>query len=63
MAKEEDRHAGKRENVWFPFAEHEAMLEAMTTIRETNKSNFIRSAVRNFIKAINEQTNNEQKGE
>ena len=55
MAKEEDRHAGKRENIWFPFDEHSAMLEAMAELRETNKSNFIRSAVKNFIKAINEQ--------
>ena len=55
MAKEEDRHAGKRENIWFPFDEHLAMLKAMEELRETNKSNFIRSAVKNFIKAINEQ--------
>lgn len=55
MAKEEDRHAGKRENIWFPFDEHSAMLKAMAELRETNKSNFIRSAVKNFIKAINEQ--------
>lgn len=55
MAKEEDRHVGKRENVWFPYDEHRAMLTAMEVIKEQNKSNFIRSAVKNFIKAINEQ--------
>ena len=55
MAKEEDRHVGKRENVWFPYDEHRAMLTAMEAIKEQNKSNFIRSAVKNFIKAINEQ--------
>ncbi len=55
MPKEEDRHIGKRENVWFPYKEHKAMLTAMDAIKETNKSNFIRSAVKNFIDAINEK--------
>lgn len=55
MPKSEDRHTGTRENIWFPFSEHEAMLEAMKEIKESNKSNFIRSAVRNFIKALHEQ--------
>lgn len=49
--KEEDRHIGKRENIWFPYEEHAAMLRAMEELKERNKSNFIRSAVRNFIKA------------
>lgn len=55
MAKEDDRHIGTRENIWFPWAEHEAMLEAMALLKETNKSNFIRSAVKNFAKAIKEE--------
>ena len=55
MPKEEDRHIGKRENIWFPYTEHKAMLTAMETIKETNKSNFIRSAVKNFINAIREK--------
>ncbi len=54
MPKESDRHVGKRENVWFPLDEHKAMLTAMAAIHETNKSVFIRSAVRNFIEALNE---------
>ena len=54
MAKEQDRHLGKRENVWFPFEEHAEMLRAMDAIKEPNKSVFIRSAVHNFIKALNE---------
>ena len=54
MPKETDRHIGHRENVWFPLDEHESMLEAMQTIRETNKSVFIRTAVRNFIKMLKE---------
>ncbi|MBO7687255.1 MAG: hypothetical protein J6V72_12765 [Kiritimatiellae bacterium] len=58
MPKEDDRHLGKRENVWFPFDEHAAMLAAMETIKEANKSNFIRSAVRNFIKALKEAGEN-----
>ncbi len=52
MAKHEDRHIGKRENVWFPIEEHDQMLKAMEALKETNKSTFIRSAVRNFIVAL-----------
>lgn len=55
MPKENDRHLGKRENIWFPLDEHTAMLKAMEELKEPNKSNFIRSAVRNFIKAYNEK--------
>lgn len=53
MPKEEDRHIGKRENVWFPYKEHRAMLVAMDAVKETNKSHFIRSAVKNFINVPN----------
>ena len=56
MPIEDDRHIGRRENIWFPIDEHTAMLAAMEMLKETNKSNFIRSAVRNFIKAIKEET-------
>lgn len=52
MAKEDDRHTGRRENVWFPLAEHQAMTAAMEILKENNKSNFIRTAVHNFAKAI-----------
>lgn len=55
MPKEDDRHTGRRENIWFPIAEHDAMLAAMSALKEPNKSNFIRSAVRNFIKALEER--------
>lgn len=55
MPKEQDRHLGRRENIWFPFEEHAAMLKGMAAIKETNKSVFIRSAVRNFIKALKEK--------
>lgn len=54
MAIEEDRHRGIRENIWFPYDEHAAMLRAMNELRERNKSNFIRSAVKNFIDALAE---------
>lgn len=57
MAKHEDRHIGKRENIWFPIEEHDKMLEAMTALKETNKSIFIRTAVRNMIDALNERKN------
>lgn len=54
MAKEADRHVGRRENVWFPWCEHKFMCDAMNLINETNKSNFIRSAVRFLAKTIQE---------
>ena len=57
--KEEDRHLGKRENIWFPYDEHAAMLKAMDELKEPNKSNFIRTAVRNFI---NEHNNAKKEG-
>lgn len=61
MPKEDDRHTGKRENIWFPIDEHTAMLRAMEQIKEPNKSNFIRSAVRNFIDALNDATQHSTK--
>ena len=61
MAKHEDRHIGKRENVWFPIDEHDKMLEAMSALKETNKSTFIRTAVRNLINALVER-NKSKKG-
>jgi len=59
--KNDDRHLGKRENIWFPFAEHKAMLDCMSQQHETNKSTFIRSAVSNYIKAIDEANKQEDK--
>ena len=53
MPKEDDRHLGKRENIWFPYDEHANMLRAMEELKESNKSNFIRSAVRSFINEHN----------
>ena len=55
MSKSEDRHLGKRENIWFPLDEHTRMLMAMESLKETNKSTFIRTAVRNFINALDER--------
>ncbi len=52
MPNTDDRHRGRRENVWFPVEEHDAMLAAMVAIKESNKSNFIRSAVKNFVAAL-----------
>ena len=59
MAKEQDRHTGRRENVWFPWDEHEAMLAGMRAICERNKSVFIRSAVANFVKEIDKRKGGE----
>jgi len=50
--KNDDRHVGKRENIWFPLDEHRAMIDAMNEIHETNKSTFIRAAVSNYIKIV-----------
>lgn len=61
MARNEDRHIGKRENIWFPLDEHDRMLEAMEALKETNKSTFIRTAVRNLIDALTERKNNNHK--
>ena len=55
MPKEEDRHRGIRENIWFPYSEHASMLAAMEELKEPNKSNFIRSAVKSFIDEHNKQ--------
>lgn len=64
MAQKGDRHVGKRENIWFPYDEHAAMLSMMETIKETNKSTFIRTAVHNLIKALEEEmAKKSQKGE
>ncbi|MDD6029807.1 MAG: hypothetical protein PUE68_03215 [Kiritimatiellae bacterium] len=58
-AKSEDRHTGVRENLYFPYQEHQNMLEAMAIIHEPNKSNFIRSAVKSLAEYIKQN----QKGE
>jgi len=52
MPKQNDRHLGRRENIWFPFDEHADMLKGMAALKETNKSVFIRTAVKNFLKAL-----------
>lgn len=52
--KSDGRHKGIRENIWFPYEEHAAMSACMKSIMETNKSVFIRSAVRNYIVALEE---------
>jgi hypothetical protein len=54
MAKEQDRHLGIRENIWFPLEEHQAMIAAKDAIK-TTKSEFIRSAVHNFIKMLKDK--------
>lgn len=46
--KSSDRHVGRRENIWFPWEEHEAMLKSMDAQKARNKSNFIRTAVHNY---------------
>jgi hypothetical protein len=52
MARYEEKHIGRRENVWLPKAEHEKMLTAMSAAKETNKSSFVRTAVRAYARYI-----------
>lgn len=52
MARHEDRHVGRRENVWFTDEDHERMLASMREMRATNKSDFIRAAVAHYISAL-----------
>ena len=61
MARHEDRHVGRRENVWFNAEDHERMLASMREMGATNKSDFIRAAVANYISALNRrgETKNE----
>ena len=61
MARHEDRHVGRRENVWFTVEDHERMLASMREMGATNKSDFIRAAVANYISALNRrgETKNE----
>jgi len=51
MAKEKDRHKGTRENIWFPWKEHEALLKGAAALK-ANKSEFIRTAVRNLVEEV-----------
>ena len=53
MARHEDRHVGRRENVWFTDEDHERMLASMREMGATNKSDFIRAAVAHYISALN----------
>ena len=52
MARHEDRHVGRRENVWFTAEDHERMLAAMRSCGEPNKSVFVRAAVASCISAL-----------
>lgn len=51
MPKEKDRHKGTRENIWFPWNEHEALLKGVAALN-SSKSEFIRTAVRNLVEEI-----------
>ncbi len=53
MARHEDRHVGRRENVWFTAEDHERMLAATRSCGEPNKSVFVRAAVASYISITN----------
>lgn len=52
MARREDRHVGRRENVWFSTAEHDALLVATKASGAESKSAFVRAAVAHYISAL-----------
>lgn len=53
--KNEDRHIGRRVEFYIPLAEYTEMLEGMAAMHETNKSVFVRSAIRSFCDYIKNQ--------
>lgn len=53
--KNEDRHIGKRVEFYIPLAEYSEMLEGMAAMHETNKSVFVRSAIKSFCDFIKNQ--------
>ena len=46
--KGRDRHLGRRVEFYIPDKEYDAMMAGMAAIRETNKSVFVRSAIKSF---------------
>ena len=46
--KNEDRHLGRRIEFYIPEKEFDAMTAGMAAIHETNKSVFVRSAIKSF---------------
>ena len=56
--KNEDRHLGRRIEFYMPEAEFDSMAEGMATIHETNKSLFIRSAVKSFCDYLKQKKEN-----
>ena len=46
--KGRDRHLGRRMEFYIPDKEYDAMMAGMAAIRETNKSVFVRSAIKSF---------------
>lgn len=46
--KNADRHVGKRVEFYIPEKEFDEMTAGMAAIHETNKSLFVRSAIKSF---------------
>ena len=46
--KNEDRHLGRRIEFYIPEKEFDEMTAGMAAIHETNKSVFVRSAIKSF---------------
>lgn len=61
MASQNDRHTGQRVDTWFPKEEHDEMLKAMQVLHMTNRSEFVRTAVKNFSAWIREEAAKESK--
>ena len=56
--KNEDRHLGKRVDFYLPEDEFDSMTEGMAAIHETNKSLFIRSAIKSFCDYLKQKKEN-----
>ena len=55
MASEKDRHTGRRIDTWYPEEEYDNILKAMQILHMKNRSELIRTAVRNFSTWIREK--------
>ena len=56
--KNEDRHLGKRIEFYIPEAEYDDMAAGMAAIHETNKSLFVRSAIKSFCDYLKQKKEN-----
>ena len=56
--KNEDRHLGRRIEFYIPEKEFDEMTAGMAAIHETNKSVFVRSAIKSFCDYLKQKKEN-----